>query len=134
MKCWEHLRSSACRASVQQLVMKGCFCTEPERIWILVSTRSQTRGCIDHDLVTGRRETCCDAINTLGELSVTEQAIYMSGSGLLQYIALENGCGVCYERGEITNSESSCAGIAVVETCGKVFGWTSRDNDKLSVP
>ena len=24
-----------------------------ERIWILVSTRSQTRGCIDRDFVTG---------------------------------------------------------------------------------
>ena len=35
-----------------------------ERIWVLVSTRSQTRGCIDHDLVTGRRETCCNAIHT----------------------------------------------------------------------
>ena len=35
-----------------------------ERIWILVSNRSQTRGCIDHDLVTGRRETCRNAIHT----------------------------------------------------------------------
>ena len=35
-----------------------------ERIWILVSTRSQTRGCMDRDLVTGRRETCYNAIHT----------------------------------------------------------------------
>ena len=55
--------------------------------------------------------------NTLSELSVTEQAIYMSGSGLWQYI--ENGCGVCYKRGEMAKSESGCAGIAIVETCGK---------------
>ena len=69
-----------------------------ERIWILVSTRSQTRGCIDHDLITGRRgpvgtpftrDTGKGQANTLSELSVTDQAINMSGSGLLQYIALD---------------------------------------------
>ena len=35
-----------------------------ERIWIFVSTRSQTRGYIDHDLVTGRREACRNAFHT----------------------------------------------------------------------
>ena len=35
-----------------------------ERIWILVSTRSQTRGCIDCDFVAGTRETCCNAMHT----------------------------------------------------------------------
>ena len=35
------------------------------------------------------RDTGKGQANTLSELSVTEQAIYMSGSGLLQYIALD---------------------------------------------
>ena len=35
-----------------------------ERVWILVSTRPQTRGCIDCDFVAGRRETCCNTIDT----------------------------------------------------------------------
>ena len=44
---------------------EGVFLQDPmERIWILVSTRSQTRECIDHDLVAGRRETCHNASHT----------------------------------------------------------------------
>ena len=39
----------------------------------------------------------------------------MTGSGLLQYIALEkDGRGVCHERSEIANGESRRAGTAVV--------------------
>ena len=126
---------------------KGVFSAQKdpmERIWIFVSTRSQTRGCIDHNLVTGRRETCRYAIQTgywkgtskhververdwAGNLHVSVKSVAIHCTG-------QNGCGVCYERGEITNNKSWCAGIAVVETCGKLPGWTSRDNDKLSVP
>ena len=40
------------------------------------------------------RDTGKGQANTLSELSVTEQAIYMSGSGLLQYIALDRMDGV----------------------------------------
>ena len=43
-----------------------CFCTERSDGTNLDSRvdRSQTRGCIDRDLVTGRRNTCCNAIYT----------------------------------------------------------------------
>ena len=67
MKCWEHSRSSACRAWVQQLVVRVCFSAQDdtmERIWILAPTRSKTRGCIDCDFAAGRRKTCCKAIHT----------------------------------------------------------------------
>ena len=53
------------------------------------------------------RDTGMGQANTLCELSVTEKEIYMSGSGLLQCTALHRMDVVfCYERDEITNSES----------------------------
>ena len=63
-----------------------------ERIWILVSTRSQTRGAliVTLSLEDARpvatpftRHTGNGQANTLSESSVTEMAMYMSGSGLL---------------------------------------------------
>ena len=84
-----------------------------ERIWILVTTRSQTRALIvSLSLEDARpvatpftRDTGKGQANTLSELSVTEKAIYMSGSGLLQYVCTgQNGRGVCYERSEIAKS------------------------------
>ena len=63
-----------------------------ERIWILVSTRPQTRGALivtlsleDARLVATpfTRDTGKGQANTLSESSVTEMAMYMSGSGLL---------------------------------------------------
>ena len=39
--------------------------------------------------------------------SMSEKTIHMSGSGVLQYVAPgQNGRGVCFERGEITNSKT----------------------------
>ena len=53
------------------------------------------------------RDTGKGQANTVRELSVTEKAIFMSGSGLLQYVALDRmDVGVCYERGEITHRGS----------------------------
>ena len=73
-----------------------------ERIWILVSTKSQTPGRVGRDFVVGRCESCCNTFqpftrdigkcqaNNLCELTLIEKkAIYMSGSGLLQHIALD---------------------------------------------
>ena len=113
------LRSSACRALVQQLVVKGCFCTErsdganldlscrpdPKHVDALITTLSLEDA---RPVATpSTRDTGKGQANTSSELIVTEQAIYMSRSGLLQsHCTGQNGCGVCYERGEITNSES----------------------------
>ena len=44
------------------------------------------------------RDTGKGQANTLGELSVIEQAIYMSGSGLLQYISLDSMDVVCASK------------------------------------
>ena len=43
--------------------------------------------------------------NTLSELSETEQPIYMSRSVAI-HCSRHNGCGVCFERGEITINKS----------------------------
>ena len=53
------------------------------------------------------RDTGKGQANTLSELSETEQAIYMSGSGLLQYIALDRMDVVfATKEREITNNKS----------------------------
>ena len=92
----------------------GCFYTErsdgtnldyPKHVDALIATLSLEDARLVATPFT--RDTGKGHANTFSESGVTEQAIYMSGSGLLQYIALDrNGCGACNERGEITNSES----------------------------
>ena len=127
IKCWVRSRSGACRALVQQLVVKDTV----ERMWILVSTRSQTRGRVCRSLVAGRCETCCntsrDTANrhaNTSELSLSEQ---YNLHVWLRSVAIrcigQNGRGVCYERSEIANGRSRCAGTAAVDSSGKVFGW-----------
>ena len=71
----------------------------------------------------------------LRELSLTEEAIYMSGSGLLQYIALDR-LDVVFATKEVRSrtAKSRCAGTVVLAQSGKVFGWSSRGRDELSVP
>ena len=63
---WKYSRSSACRALVQQLVVKGCFCTGRYDGTNLDSRIDQIPNtwCVDCDFVAGRRETCCNAIHT----------------------------------------------------------------------
>ena len=59
----------------------------------------------------------------------------MSGSGLLQCIALDR-MGVVFATKEVRSrtAKSRCAGTAVLAPSGKVFGWSSRGRDELSVP
>ena len=73
--------------------------------------------------------------NTLSELCMTEQAIYMSGSGLLQYIALDrmNVVSATKQVRSRTAKADVPALLLLKRVCGKVLGWTSRDNEKSSV-
>ena len=57
---------------------------------------------------------------------MTEQAICMSGLGLFQYSALDR-MDVVFTTQEVRSprAKADVQSIAVVETCGKVLGWTS---------
>ena len=70
----------------------------------------------------------------MSKLSVTEQAIYRSGSGLLQDIALDR-MNVVFATKEVRSrtAKADVLAMPVVETSGEALGWTSRGCDKLSV-
>ena len=101
MKCWEHLRASACRALVQQAGREGVFLhrtirwnesgfsyrPDPKHVDAPITTLSLEDA---RPVATpSTRDTVKGQAKTLSELSVTGQALYMSGSGLLKYIALD---------------------------------------------
>ena len=73
--------------------------------------------------------------NTLSELSVIEPAISMSGSGLLQYVALDR-MDVVFATKEV-RSRTAKADVLALLLLGRVAGYLvghRRDDDKLSVP
>ena len=101
MKCWVRSRSNACHVLVQQQVVRACFLhrtirwnesgfsyrPDPKHVDALIVTLSLEDARPVATPFT--RDTGQGQANTLCELSVTEKAIYMSGSGLLQHIALD---------------------------------------------
>ena len=101
MKCWPLLRSSACRALGPTAGREGVFLhrtirwsesgsscrPDPKHVDALITTLSLEDA---RPVATpSTRDTGKGQANTSSELTVTEQAIYMSGSGLLHHIALD---------------------------------------------
>ena len=73
--------------------------------------------------------------NTLCELSLTEKAVYLSGSGLWQYIALDRMDVVLATKNVSSRTaKADVLALVAVETCGKVLGWSSRSCNELPVP
>ena len=142
MKCWEQ---SACRALGQQLVVKGClhrtirwnesgfsYRPDPKHVGAVIATLSLEDArpvATPFTLDTGKEQA-----NTLSELSVTEQAIYMSGSGLLQYIALDR-MDVVFATKEVRwrTAKPDVLALLLLERVARYLFGHREENDKLSV-
>ena len=80
-----------------------------------------------------KRDTGKGQANTLCELSLTEKGFPHVWFKLVTIH--RNGLnGVCHERSEIANGESRFDGTVIVETFGKLLGWTSRGFDEPRQP
>ena len=119
MKCWEHSRSSACRALVQQPVVNGVFLhrrirwnesgfsyrPDPKHVDALITTLSLEDARLVSTPFT--RDTGKGQANTLSELSATGQGnLHVLLSFVATHCTGQNGRGVCDEKSVITNSES----------------------------
>ena len=101
IRCWVCSRPSECRALARQLVVEVSFCTEGHCGVTLDFRTDQIPNTLTRWLEPCRwkvhrpvatpftRDPGKGQANTLSVLSSTEKAVYMSGSNLLQYIALD---------------------------------------------